>query len=310
MDSILLKTAVPIFLLIGTGFSSRKFKLLKSGDEKVLSSYIYYFALPALLLVNMAEIPFSMQTVKLIVAGIVPQFAILAILITGFLIIRFPTATLYLLMVCTLFGSHSFFGLPFVMFAFGTRQSEQLAVLSSSFMAMVSVSITITILEMYKLRESRIREGISVVLVKLSRNPLIISIFLGLAIALVGLTLPEPVARPLHMLGSSGITVAIFMLGMSLFGKHYKNWKRALILALPRMVLLPLIALALVALFRIPKMERAILILMHATPLALATIVLSERYDFYQDTIPSVMLISSLSAAVSMNLWLLVLGYR
>jgi len=32
---------------MGTGFLSRKIGVLKSGDERVLSAYVYYFALPA-----------------------------------------------------------------------------------------------------------------------------------------------------------------------------------------------------------------------------------------------------------------------
>jgi len=310
MDSIFLKTVVPIFLLIGTGFLSRKFKALKSGDEKVLSSYIYYFALPALLLVNMADIPFSMNTLTLILTGILPLFIALALLLLCYYLLRFSLQTLYLLIVCAVFGSHSFFGLPFVIFAFGTKKAEQFAVFSSSFIAMVSVGMTITILEMYKLRESRLVEGIKAVIIKLSRNPLIISIVAGLCFSLTGLTIPGPIAGAFHMLGNTAITVAIFMLGVSLYGRNYRNLKKAFLLALLRILLLPLIALIIVLYFKTPHMERSILILMHATPLALATIVLSERYNFYQDIISSLMLISSLSATLSMNLWLLVLGYR
>jgi len=42
---IALRTTVPILLLIGLGYSSRKIGLLKAGDERVLNAYIYYFAL-------------------------------------------------------------------------------------------------------------------------------------------------------------------------------------------------------------------------------------------------------------------------
>jgi predicted permease len=310
MNSIVLRTLVPILLLIGAGFSSRMFKLLQKGDERVLSSYIYYFALPALLLVNMSDIRFSAQIMKFILAAVLPTFIIFAIVTIFYLLFKFSRNAYYLLAVCSVFGSHSFFGLPFVMFAFETRESERLAVLSSSFIAMVSVCITITILEMYKIKDSTPGKGFQTVIGKLSKNPLIVSILSGLFFSILKIPIPLPLSRPLHMLGGSAATVAIFLLGVSLYGRDYKNLKTALQLSLIRMILLPLIAVFTVHLAHIGEMEGSILILMHATPMALATIVLSERYDFHQDVIPSLMLISSLSAPVYMNLWLFALGHR
>lgn len=310
MNNIVLRTLVPMILLIGAGFSSRMFKLLQKGDERVLSAYIYYFALPALLLVNMADIRFNTQIMKFILAAILPSFIILAIVTILFLLFKFSRHFYYLLVICSVFGSHSFFGLPFIMFAFGTRESERMAVLSSSFIAIFSVSITIAILEMYKIGDSTPGKGFRTVLGKLSRNPLILSIFIGLFFSILKIQIPLPLFQPIHMMGGSAAPVAIFLLGLSLFGRNYRNLKTAFLLSLIRMLLIPVIAIFIVHIVHIREMEGSILILMHATPMALATIVLSERYDFYQDVIPSLMLVSSLSAPVYMNIWLFALGHR
>ena len=76
MNSIVIRTIIPILLLIGTGLLSRKLGILRSGDERVLSAYVYYFALPALFLVNMAETNFTGETFRFIFAGIIPVFVI------------------------------------------------------------------------------------------------------------------------------------------------------------------------------------------------------------------------------------------
>ncbi len=47
---------------------------------------------------------------------------------------------------------------------------------------------------------------------------------------------------------------------------------------------------------------------MHGMPVAISMKVLSERYDFYKETIASLILISSLGAGLYLNLWLLLLG--
>jgi predicted permease len=61
--------------------------------------------------------------------------------------------------------------------------------------------------------------------------------------------------------------------------------------------------------FNLNRIERSVLVLMHSMPLAISMIVLSERYNFYKDTIASLSLVSSLFAGINLNLWLLFLGY-
>jgi len=310
MNNIIIRTIIPILLLIGTGLFSRKLGILKSGDERVLSAYVYYFALPALFFVNMAETNFTEETFRFIFAGIVPVLVAMAICIFLYSTFNFSKNTLYLLILSTVFGSLAFFGIPFIMFAFPTLQGEHLATLSASSISIVSVTISITVLELYKLEESTIWEGLKRVVKRLSKNPLIISIFSGILLSLVGIEIPFPVSSFLHMLGGTTSTVAIFMLGVFLYGRKYTNLVTAFKLSLLRIVFLPIIAFLATMLFNLPEVERSTLILMHGMPVAISMIVLSERYNFYKETIASLILISSLGAGLYLNLWLLLLGYH
>jgi len=79
-------------------------------------------------------------------------------------------------------------------------------------------------------------------------------------------------------------------------------------LSLLRIVFLPTVALAILTLFKLPSMDHSVLVLMHAMPVAVSLSVLSERYDFYKETIASLTLISSLGAIVYLNIWLAILG--
>ncbi len=65
MTDALIGTAVPILFLIGTGFLSRRFGILNPGDERVLSAYVYFFALPALLFIDLSETSFVARAEKL-----------------------------------------------------------------------------------------------------------------------------------------------------------------------------------------------------------------------------------------------------
>ena len=152
-------------------------------------------------------------------------------------------------------------------------------------------------------------EGLKRVGKRLSRTPLIISIFSGVVLSITGVEMPLPISASLHMLGSTTSTVAIFMLGVFLYGRKYKNVIKAFRLSLLRIAFLPVLALMTARLFNLQEVERATLVLMHGMPVAISMIVLSERYDFHKETIASLILISSVGAGLYLNFWLLLLSY-
>jgi malonate transporter len=308
MADALIGTAVPILFLIGTGFLSRKIGILKQGDERVLSAYVYFFALPALFFIDLSETSFVAETLSFIFAGIIPIFLVVTIYVLLYAVFRFSKNTLYLITLSTVFGSLAFFGIPFITFAFPSQQSENIATLAAATIGIVAIAVSITVLEFYRLEESPKLEGLKQVANGLSRNPLIISIVSGILISVIGFEVPSPVATFLHMLGGTTSAVAVFMLGAFLFGKKYVNLKKAFGLSLLRIIFLPTLVLATLTLFNLPSMEHSVLVLMHGMPVAVSLSVLSQRYNFCKETIASLTLISSIGAIIYLNLWLFFLG--
>lgn len=304
-----LRTIVPILLLIGIGAAARKVGILRAGDTRVLSAYVYYFALPALLLVNIAETQFDANTLRFMAAGVTPVLIILVLYFALSKILDLSRNTTYVLTLSTIFGSWGFFGIPFVMFAFPTREAEKLATLALVSIAVVSVTISITLLEYFRMERTSFGQGFYTVVKKLSKNPLILAIVLGTIIALLRIRIPPLILTPLHMLGSTTATIAIFLLGAFLYGRRYANLMQAFKLSLLKVLFLPAIAFVTVWLFDLPEPHRSVVVLMHAMPLALSMIVLSERYDFNKETFASVILLTSIAAGLYLNLWLLVLGH-
>jgi predicted permease len=308
MVDALIGTAVPILFLMGTGFLSRKVGILNQGDERVLSAYVYFFALPALFFIDLSETIFVAETLSFIFAGIIPIFVVVAIYVLLYVLFRFSKNTLYLLTLSTVFGSLAFFGIPFVTFAFPSGQSGHLATLAAATIGIAAIVVSITMLEFYRLGESPKLEGLKQVGTRLARNPLIISIVAGILISVVGVEVPYPVSTFLHMLGGTTSAVAVFMLGAFLYGKKYANLKKAFGLSLLRIVFLPTLVLAILTLFNLPSMEHSVLVLMNAMPVAVSLSVLSQRYNFFKETIASLTLISSVGAIIYLNIWLLILG--
>ena len=154
------------------------------------------------------------------------------------------------------------------MFAFPTLEGENLAVLSAISISVVSIIIVMTVLELYKFENSKTSDALKTSLKRLSKNPLIVSIVLGFVTSLCGLRIPAPFSSTLHMLGRTTTPVAIFMLGVFLYGRNYKNIGRAFKLSLLRMVFLPSIAYLTTNLFKVSNAERGVVILMHSMPIS------------------------------------------
>jgi malonate transporter len=277
MDNIAVKTTIPIFLLMGAGLLSRKTGILKSGDERVLSAYVYYFAMPALSLLNLAETEFTGETLRFMLAGILPVFGVLLLYLFLYYAFRLPKHTVYLWILSSVFGSVAFFGVAFISFAFPTAQGERLALLAVASIAPISVATCIMILELYKLRTATFVEGLKPVLINFSKNPLILSILIGFFLGLTRTKIPFVLLSSIRMIGTTTSAAALFMLGVFLYGRKYTSLFRAFKLSLLRIILLPCLALLMTKLLGLPDLERTILILMHGTPVAVSVIVLSER---------------------------------
>ncbi|MEM2430835.1 MAG: AEC family transporter [Candidatus Bathyarchaeia archaeon] len=170
------------------------------------------------------------------------------------------------------------------------------------------MTTSITALELYRMCGAPVIEGLKATLKRLSRNPLILSILTGLILSIANINIPEIIAIPLHMLGSTTITLSLFMLGVFPYGRKYANLSKALKLSLTRIIVLPLLATIIASIFNLPRIQTAVLVIMHGVPLAVSMIVLSERYGFYEDIISSLILIESLGAGIYLNLWLLLLN--
>jgi hypothetical protein len=256
----------------------------------------------------MAETVFTSEVLMFIFAGITPILVAVAIFTGSYFIFRFPKNVLYLLILSTIFGSLAFFGIPFITFAFPV-EGERLATLSAATVAIVSVTLSLVVLELYGLEEVPKWKGVKHVAKRLSRNPLILSILFGVFLSVTRMGIPAPISDALHMLGSTTSVVAIFMLGVFLYGRQYTNITTAFKLSLLRIVFLPAVAFLTIRLLGLSGVEGSVVVLMHGMPIAISMIVLSERYNFYKETIASLILISSLAAALYLNLWLLLLGH-
>ncbi|MEN3011090.1 MAG: AEC family transporter [Candidatus Bipolaricaulaceae bacterium] len=298
-----------ILVLIGLGYFARRQGLLRPGDERVLNAVVYYFALPALLLLELAQAAYTGATLRFLAAGGLP----LLLLVLGLALLRLvglPQKAFYRLSVSSVFGSLAFFGIPFIEYGVGGAEAVRLAALAVGLLGPFGVGFVLTLLELHGNRGQPLPRALARTLMRLARNPLIGAIVVGLTLGLIGVRLPRFFAQALRYLGSATAPLALLALGAFLYGRPHRALGSALALSLLRLAALPALTLLFARLLGLPPLETTVLVLMNGTPLAVNMLVLSQRYGFYVEEMASLTLVSSLGALVSLSLWRFVLGAR
>jgi hypothetical protein len=292
-----------IVLIIAAGFLARGVGILRAGDERVLNGFVYFFAFPAFLLSKLAEIRFSSETLRFLAAGAAPIAALLALLLLARWVFKLRRDQFYLLAVGSVFGSLAFFGLPFIEVVLGPEEPVRLAVAMIAAVAPFTVGLVLVLLELYGLEGVSVGRAILDVLRKFSRNPLIIALVLGLAVSLSGAGLPLFLGKALGLLGGAAAPVALFSLGVFLQGRAHTGLLKAAGLASLRLLLLPALTALFAWLWGLGPAAREVAVLMNGTPIAVNMIVLSARYRFFEPEVATLILLSTLGALFTMNLW-------
>jgi predicted permease len=293
--------AITILILMGLGFLSVFLGGLKNGDERVLSRFVYYFGLPSIFFLKISSLELTDHVLYLLFLTIVPVVLVVLLFLAVYLVFKVERDKMVLVVLAATFGSYAFYGIPYITLEFSTvPEAQNITVLLAGVISFVCVLIGIVLLELRTVHAKGEDNILISVTKRFSKNPLLLSIILGILFSLGGLKIPKLADHILNTLATTASPVAIFMLGAFFYGKSYHGLKTALWLTVLRMIVMPILASVTLYLGGAQILESEISILIHAMPGAVALMVLSDRYNFYKDTVASFILISSLFAVISL----------
>lgn len=290
-----LNSLFAILIIVLLGISSRKTNLFSKEQVKTLSSFVYYFGLPALFYSQISVLDLSTIDFELIAASILPIVVVIVLLYLGKAakLINKDQFVLYSLSVA--FGSYAFFGIAFFETLEGGKWLSY-AVITASALGIIGIPISISLFEYANKKE----QG-GAFLLKIVKNPLILSILLGLISALLKLRLGALV-NALDLVGKSAGGIAIFALGIFLYDNFsLEAAKSAVAQSLFRIISLPLLTWLLI-LFGISgnPQTQEFLFLQSGVPAAISLVVFAERYDYKLDQITGMVLLTSIFSFVEL----------
>src|SRR4028119_1624995 len=210
----ILNNALPFFALIFCGYAAGRLNLLTPTAAAGVNTFVFFFALPAFLFSLMSSSPIAeVLNVPFIAAYVLASLAVFGLAIAGgqvlFDVGRGEAAIQGLAAVLPNTG---YMGIPLAIAVFG-REAGVPLVVGLTLDGVLLIPLGILLIESEKGQGESPFRTVLATFPDLVRNPLIISIFAGLAASAVGFTPPTPLSNFLDLLGAAAGPCALFAPG-------------------------------------------------------------------------------------------------
>ncbi|MFM1987855.1 MAG: malonate transporter [Pseudomonadota bacterium] len=306
-----LEVTLPVFALVLCGWVAARRGLLAAGAVEGLNTFVFWFALPAMLYRAVATQP---------ITRIVDGRFFAAFLGAGLLLYagtlwaarRRGASERTALAFSTTHGNVGYLGLPLLAQLGDDRR------LPGMVMAMMADICVLIVLSIVLFEFGRGGPGADVPLARrlrqalggLLRTPLILGIVAGFAAAATGLALPAPAESFVRLLAQAAGPCALFAIGASLGGRAVIVDRTVTALIVAKLALHPaLVAVAMVLLGTDPALA-AIGVLAASLPTASNTFILSQRYGVDPRAIGSAIVVGTFAAAATVSFVIWLLGLR
>jgi predicted permease len=139
-------------------------------------------------------------------------------------------------------------------------------------------------------------------LLTLWRVPVVSAALAGLAVALLQISIWQPLLIAIRMLGDVSVPLLLFSLGVRMTAVSLRDWKLATGSALLRPLAGMAIAVGLIPLLGLQGREAAMLLVFGALPPAVLNFLFAERYGQEPERVASIVLIGNLAALIFLPL--------
>jgi len=290
---------LPIFLVFGLGYALGRFR---RAESKTLVDMALYLFTPSLIFSRLITNPISvLQAGKIAVytfalCGIV--YLVGAVLARGMRLNRLDRYAV-LLSVVTMNAAN--YGLPVVEFGVGPQAVSYAAVF---ILAANTIQSTVGVYLAAAGRRSPWQSFLSVF-----RLPLVYAFIAAFALRGFGIVLPEPILRPLVLLGDAAIPVAMVILGIQLTQVHLSGaWSHLGAISLVRLVAAPLIGLGLAQVLGFTGDMRLALLLEAGMPTAVNAGLLASEFDTKPSFVAGAILVTTTLSAITLSTLMSVFG--
>lgn len=300
MLEIFLKT-LPFFGLIGLGYGAAKTRFFPEEAAVHITKFVFYFALSAMLLRFSANLSFSEIFDPMLAAAYLWGTSFTYGIAIGVAFWRrLDTATAAIEAQCAAIGNTGFLGVPMLAVLLGQEAVGPIILILS--IDLIVFSTLLTILVTGTRGEAKGMRVVKTVLFGLVKNPMIVSIALGLAISASALPVPEVLNSFLTTLGAAATPGALFAIGASLASKSAERVQVAAWLSFGKLILHPLfVAAGAYLFFPVEAYKASVAISAAALPVAGNVFILAQHYGVAPQRVSASILISTAASILTVS---------
>lgn len=294
----------PLILIVLAGFVTAKRSWLSQIQLDGISRLTFYGFIPAFLFYQMANADLSSQLdIRLFAAFYLPVLSIYTLgFISNYVLHKQLGKNIGGSAVFGLNASYSnniIVGLPVLLLAVG-EQALPIIFMIVTFHSVMLFGLT----GMLAANEGGF--NLKSFLTQNLTNPLIIGILSGLAVNILGITLPSLINDFLQLFSKPAVTLALFVLGSSIAFYKINQDKRFIAIAtVLKLFILPVtVYFTSSYIFGLSALVIKVLVVLSACPIGVNAYLIAKSYKFHQETVASSVVVSTVFSAITIPLWL------
>ncbi|MFW5756320.1 MAG: AEC family transporter [Tangfeifania sp.] len=300
------ETVLPLFLVIFAGALFSRTKAASEEWVEILNKYALWIGFPALVIASLMRLEIGDKSyMPLILAN--SAYILISVLLAFPISKLFGLSTLMrrTLFLILPFGNVAYLGIPVLKNALGDKILPVAAIVAAVYVFWM-LTLAIILIEIYGKEKINTKK----LLLSLAKNPLLISVFVGLAIVLFKIQLPDFAEKTITLFSESVTAVVLFSLGIFLGMHHFGNLRKWMVVSgwtLVAMVVLPAIFWGVLHFFPLGSQQLQASVLDAAMPMGLTPYALSIQYKLKTTLVARIVVLGTLLSMIIIPLWLVVL---
>lgn len=303
-------STLPLFILILLGFLAVKLGRWQKTVTDSLTKFTFYIAFPIMLFQIMSH--FSEQSeidIKLLLVFFGGSFIVFAIgCLIASKIFKLNGSQSTLFAMGGIYTNTVFVGIPIIKMLLGDQAIPIVAiiVIFNALILWTLATVSIEFVQMGKLSGRSFIKALR----NVSKNPIIIGIFTGIAVNYTGLPIPNFINQSTKMVSEMTAPLSLIVLGMGL--AEYKIRDQFLItglICILKLAILPIVTYIFGKLLGLPTLELQVVVLLSSVSIAINCYMMARQFEVLQGPIASSLLISTALSSVTTPLILSIMTH-
>ncbi|WP_310602835.1 AEC family transporter [Anaerosporobacter sp.] len=301
-----LNATVPIFLVILVGWILMQKHMLTADFTSVADKFVFKIALPCLLFKDIATANIK-ETFNL-------KFVLFCMIVTTimFLSIWFLTAVFMkddtmkgAFIQASARGSSAVLGIAFVQNIYGNSGMAPMMIVAS--VPLYNI-FSVIILTFNANDNTKDTNKIKTAFFNILKNPIIISIFVGLLFALLEVSIPTMFLKTVTSIASTATPLALLVVGATFEGKRaIQKIKPTMLATFIKLILLPTIFLPIAYLCGFRNGEMVAILVMLASPTTVTCYIMAKNMNNDALLSSSIVVTATIFSSVTLTMWVYLL---